>query len=156
MDKDPSKDALTDMLSDALVAFTDLVLLLFREVNEHAIHHAAELPDDYQDRMFAEQARFVGDYQSSGLAPTKVVKALAQWLGHKVFSESASTVTTETSSVLVPADKTLEQVLKEKLGSNELSEDMASAFSTLLNTGTVDQIDAQIRDDRAKFNPDQN
>ncbi len=140
------QDKITSIIRDytaTLLAFTELLTDYFGELLSHAAHHVSDDQLEELDSLLEGFTRYMAEAK---LTPMEVVTTLRSLMSATQGDEAEPDA--RVSVIELPlGDGTVEDAIKARLNSDP-NEEVAAVLETLLSTGTVDQIDAELRDQR--------
>lgn len=152
-------EMLKSNLLECMTAFQDALGVLFAETNDHAKCHAQEQGlegEELADKMaqlINHEGQFLQQSFSEGASPHAIIHSVAEWLGHTPLPSEFMGYqpgSVEVGAFAVKDGQSVTDALKEQLESGNLPPEMADAVRAMLDSGTTDQLDAQLRDMRKK------
>lgn len=146
--KDQKIEQLEEMLRITLTAFEDAMVLLFGELIEHSKHHDGGPTPEEMATNFAE---YMATAQAEQWSPHEIVHVFANHLGVNLLSQTQDMLS-EVGMFIVKPGQSVTDVIKEQIANGALPEGLGEAFQSMLDSGAVDQIDAQVHDLRAQGN----
>jgi hypothetical protein len=140
--KDDKIAQLEEMLAHTLEAFEDALALVFAEVIEHSKHH-----DDgpEPEELASHFAEFITRAQQENWSPHEIVHAVANTIGHSLLSQTKETLV-EAGMFIVKPGQTITDVIKEQIANEDVPSELRTALQAMLDSGRIDQIEAQVRD----------
>lgn len=154
-------EMLKSTLKECMTAFQDAMGVLFAETNEHAKCHAQqdglskEEVADKISQLINLEAHYLQQAFGGGASPHEIIHNAAEWLGHTPLPSQVmggGDIGIEVGAFAVKPGQSIEDVLKEQLDNEALPTEMRDAMRAMLDSGTIDQADAQLRDLRNQNN----
>lgn len=158
INKDERIAELEAKVRELQTAFIDAVCILFAEVNEHAKHHLEEMAERgvTMEMQMEAQAKFLHEAMANNLTAHQIIHHVADHYGHTPLPSESQGLITEVFTHILEPGETVESTLRKALDNGELPDEVLELMRTLIDSGQVDQIDARIRDERAKSNAENN